>query len=689
MASFLQRVFSGVTGDFKGAFRTNDTVKIEKDPNDPDREILRFGNGKDDYFQVEGTRTEKERLREILSKVVESPTMLKKIRDMPLEDRPLLVQASAISGGQICGGYCNGEVISMSAISGTGYTAAAIFCHEFQHQYQFVKGDPNAHIIKGEGVSLPDYMLERRIAEATADVAAYQYMYEIKDLNPQTKIAYAEAMGLGVGQRAYSKAKNENKPEWDCVLAGMKGYADDLVTAKFYEKHYCDTYMHRISADDYAFNVRSSVAKQEAAAAKSVFNGKIDVLKSFENQAVGLTSEPFSEHKVKRFLHSPDFSYVTPHLARFVNDRAKRYEELTGEKKDVGDLWIKTAYGLTRNREKSGLAGLMFKAKTKFKSAVETIKKSLSPAKEEIGARKNYYDRGKTDLNVLFDKDGQLLSSVKYQADYGFEKEIDARKRIGEKETNKRTAKAEKMFAILMKDGDMRKKMAGLGKQGVTLAFYDGIGKPVVKDGAILLDPAMKPKELAACFAWGVNTVIRERAEKQAESKTVDAKPAEKQPASQTAEAKTESKSAETQPKLQMRGEALLKMVDQMTASIADSKKSTTAYQPTDQEAKTVADLAKLTENAAKGAATPEQANAARAKALGEYAQTAEGMKNVTFLMQSYGRMLSQTPEKLQAHMRERSGQSLMGELNKQQAKNNAAQAARQAARAAGFTAQR
>ena len=126
-------------------------------------------------------------------------------------------------------------------------------------------------------------------------------------------------------------------------------------------------------------------------------------------------------------------------------------------------------------------------------------------------------------------------------------------------------------------------------------------------------------------------------------------------------------------------------MVDQMTASIADSKKSTTAYRPTDQEARTVDALAKLTENAAKGAATPEQATAARAKALGEYAQTAEGMKNVTFLMQSYGRMLSQTPDKLQAHMRE---QSLMDELNKRQAKNNAARSARTAANA-GATAQR
>ena len=172
MASFLQSLFGGKKKEFVS---NSQTVKIEKDPNDPEQDILRFGDGKDDYFPVEGDKEDKEALREILSKVIESPTQLKKIRDLPLEDRPTLIRDH---DKKHCGGYSDGGVISITPSTGTGYNAAGAFCHEFQHHYQHVEG--NLDEWKCQKLTLSDKILNYRLYEAAADTARYQYLYEIK-----------------------------------------------------------------------------------------------------------------------------------------------------------------------------------------------------------------------------------------------------------------------------------------------------------------------------------------------------------------------------------------------------------------------------------------------------------------------------------------------------------------------------
>ena len=703
MASFLQRVFSGATLDFKGAFRANDTVKIEKNPNDPEKDFLRFGEGKDDYFEVEGTKTDKERLREILSKVVESPTMLKKIRDLPPEDRPTLIQDhGGKCNGQSCGGYCNGAVISMSVSSGTGYMAAGIFCHEFQHQYQYKKGFG----LHRSDLGLSESILNDRIYESAADTAMYQYMHEMKGKNPQAANAFAMNLSISPGQRAYSAAKIKGKSEQDCMLAGMMGYAESYTTAQYYAKSYHsevgETDRQTLNAGLYTDNIRSAVGIRFF---QNRMNGeKLDEVAAFKAHTIGMTAETCDDKKVNKALRSAEFNYVTPTVARAITRWAEKLKAAGKPMTENPDkLNVRTAYGVTKNKERGGFAGMMFKAKTKLMSVVNNLKNGKD--KDSLGAIKRYHDRGKVDLYVTADKNGELTGKIPFHAQHGVAEEYKADKEIGEKEVEKRTLKAQKMLAIVMKSPYAKKKIEELTAAGqeITLAFYKGVSKEgcaIKKTNTIVLDPSKSPKQLAQDFGRlfhpMANDLLKkiesekgaekqteqQAAPKQAEPKTAEAKPAE---------AKTETKAAESKPQLQVRGEQLLNMVDEMTKSIAAAKQSpAAAYQPTDQESKTVADLAKLTENAAKGAATPEQARAARAKALGEYAQTAEGMKTATFLMQSYGRMLSQNPEKLRAHMRAQAnqGQSLMGELNKRQAKNNAAKAA-QTAQAARSTTQR
>ena len=703
MASFLQRVFSGATLDFKGAFRANDTVKIEKDPNDPAKDVLRFGDGKDDYFQVEGTQMDKERLREILSKVVESPTMLKKIRDLPLEDRPTLIQDHGGKlNGQSCGGYCDGNVISMSRSSGTGYLAAGIFCHEFQHQYQVKKGIGTHRF----DLDLSETILNDRIYESAADTAMYQYMHEMKGKNPQAANAFAMNLSISPGQRAYSAAKIKGKSEQDCILAGMMGYAESYTTAKHYAKSYHgevgEEEMQALDASQYTDNIRSAVGTGYF---QNRMNGeKLDEVAAFKGHTVGMTTEEPVEQAVHKNLRSAEFNYVTPTIARALTRWAEKLKAVGKPMTENPDkLNVRTAYGVTTNKERGGFAGMMFKAKTNLLSAKRKLKKLLSPA-PELGAKIRYHDRGKVDLDVSTDKNGNIVGKIPFHVQHGIAEEYKAEKEIGEKEVEKRTLKAQQMMAIVMKSPYAKKKIEELTAAGqeITLAFYKGVDKEGFsskKTNTIVLDPSKSPEQLAQDFGKHfhpmANDLLKKIESEKIETAKKDAlktflnteKPiaAGKQSENHAAPKAAEqaAPAAESKPRLQVRGEQLLNMVDEMAKAVAASKQSpVAAYQPTDQESKTVAELAKLTENAAKGAATPEQAKAARAKALGEYAQTAEGMKNATFLMQSYGRMLSQNPEKLQAHMREQSKQSFMDSLNKQQAKNNAAETAKTAANA-------
>ncbi len=662
MASFLQSLFGGKKQPFVS---NSQTVKLEKDPNDETKEILRFGDGKDDYFPVKGDKEDKEALREILSKVIESPTQLKKIKDLPLEDRPTLIRdhSGKIGGedGMQVSGYCSGLVISITPSTGTGYTAAGVFCHEFQHQYQFKRGDG----LRRSGMMLSEAILNDRINEAAADTANYQYLYEMKDKNPQAKRAFESEKLVCPGLKTYAAAKDAGKSELDCMIAGMEGYASSYETANAYAKGYHPDAKEQdaISADEYSDSVRTLLQQREKRVyGKNMQGEKLDDVAAFKAHTVGMTTESLDEIKevgLHGKLRSPEFNYVTPTVARAITrwaDKLKKMGEKTSENPE--NLWVRTAYGITDNRTRGGLAGLMFKAKTKFLSATQKLKKIVK-GDEKLGAAKMAHSGGKYDLVTSSDKDGAVIGKLHYQAEYGQEKEYEARKVIGQKETEKRNKKAQQMLAIMMKNPANRKKVEQLTAAGqeITLAFQQGAGMGIIsaKKGMIILDPSKKPKDLAKDFEKFFPRMAENRL-KEAQTQTAapqqqtapeaaQAKPIEKQPENHIASKVMEQLTAAAktvEPKQEINGEALLKMVDRLAFRASKTPKSDTYYKPTEQEAQIARQLAQLSKNAVKLAGVDYrsvQAKPIRAKALADYAKTPDGKSGVVKLMQAYGNM--------------------------------------------------
>ena len=197
-----------------------------------------------------------------------------------------------IGDGMACGGYCNGEVISITPSSGTGYEAAGIFCHEFQHQYQFAKGDLAEWKFKKFTVS--DKILNDRIYESAADTANYQYLYEMKDKNLKARMAFESAKLDCPGLKAYAAAKDKGKSEQDCMLAGMQGYAESYIIAHYYAKCYNPLIKERdpekLNADLYTDNVRAAVGGS-VFQAMGMKGEKLDEFAAYKDHTVGMTTE--------------------------------------------------------------------------------------------------------------------------------------------------------------------------------------------------------------------------------------------------------------------------------------------------------------------------------------------------------------------------------------------------------------
>jgi len=658
MASFLQSLFSGKKKEFVS---NSQTVKIEKDPNDPAKDILRFGDGKDDYFPVEGDKKDKEALREILSKVIESPTQLKKIKDLPLEDRPTLIRDHGGKvGGMPCGGYCDGNVISMTPSSGTGYVAAGIFCHEFQHQYQFKKGDLNEWQLGKYKTS--DKFLNDRIFESAADTAKYQYMYEMKDKNLKARMAFEAEKLERPGLKAYAAAKDKGKSEQECMLAGMQGYAKDFYTAKSYASDYHheikETDIKALNPEYFSENAKPMVGWQYLQGASGMMDEKLDEVAAFKAHTVGMTTEACDDKKVNKALRSAEFNYVTPTVARAITRWAKTLKA-TGKQptEDPDKLNVRTAYGVTTNKEHGGLAGMMFRVKTKLLSV--TNKYKIGRDKDALGAKKSYRGGGYAVLALTADEKGLPAAQIGFSAD-GRSMEADAVKKLGKKEVDKRTETAQKMFGILMKQPAFKRQVDEMHKNGVeiNLSFSDAVKEPrTIQGNTILLNPHQKPKQLAEQFVRQFMPALREgivakqaAPKQQTTPEAVQVKPIEKQSENHaapkaveqlTVAAKTvEPKTAE--PKQEINGEALLKMVDQLAFRTSKSNQSDTYYKPTPVETKLIDSLAKYSKDMVKSAgidARSAQAKPFRAKCLAEWAQSPQGKSGVAKLMQAYGNM--------------------------------------------------
>lgn len=466
----------------KQAFnRTNGADKVRRD-------VVRFGNGERDFFHAEGTDEDFAALTEILAKVAESPAQLKKMRDMPLDERPTLV----ISKGERSSyGYCAKTVLSISKITGTGYNAAAVFAHEFQHQCQYVYGNAQRY---AHAFSLKESILEERIGEAAAETAAYQYLYDVKDNNPQAQAAYKAAFEKH-GMRAYAVARRKGESEPDCVLAGMRGYADNLKLAQIYEK----SYHPEIASDVLSDFTRSTKDVRQGRngfmltyTETRLGGNSLDEWDALKTHTVGMAAG-FDEQKARTMLRSDDFAYIGEQTAKFLTDSAKVYAELTGEPHpfETEKTIVRNKVGTYDLRQKNGLAGLYRQARDLF-------------AKKETADPLATFFYKRADGREVFSFDGTKKSGVIFRADDG--KANTESSLLPDSILSDRRKTAEKMFVVLTADEAMKKRLMNLQKP-LILGFHKGTTDiSATPDGPmIVLDPLKTPEKLAKDFTQQLN----------------------------------------------------------------------------------------------------------------------------------------------------------------------------------------
>lgn len=461
--------------------QTNGAGKVRRD-------IVRFGDGENDYFTAAGTDEDFAALTEILAKVAESPAQLKKMRDMPMSERPGLV----ISKGERSSyGYCAKTVLSISKITGTGYNAAAVFAHEFQHQCQYVYGNAQRY---AHAFSLKESILEERIGEAAAETAAYQYLYDVKDNNPQAQAAYKAAFKKH-GMRAYTVARRKGESEPDCVLAGMRGYADNLKLAQIYEK----SYHPEIASDVLSDFTRSTKDVRQGRngfmltyTETRLGGNSLDEWDALKTHTVGMAAG-FDEQKARTMLRSDDFAYIGEQTAKFLTDSAKVYAELTGEQHpfETEKTIVRNKVGTYDLRQKNGLAGLYRQARDLF-------------AKKETADPLATFFYKRADGREVFSFDGTKKGGVIFRADA--DRVTASCSFLPDSILSERRKTAEKMFVELTADEAMKKRLMNLQKP-LVLGFKQGTTAitPSPDGQMIVLDPLKSPKKLAKDFTQQLN----------------------------------------------------------------------------------------------------------------------------------------------------------------------------------------
>ncbi|MBO4643477.1 MAG: hypothetical protein J5716_02590 [Alphaproteobacteria bacterium] len=527
------RIRSLANGDFQGAFRTKQTVFVEDHPDKPGEHILRFGSGKDDYFPVSGSAEDEEFLCEVLSKVIESPTQLKKIKNMPVEQRPRLGVNHENSD---CYGCCNGEHILISNVIGTGYRAAATFVHEFQHQYQETH-DGLEHY-KGS-LSLTEDILDDRLCEAAAETAAYQYLYEMKDANPQARNVFlceSETGGYAQGLREYAAAKDAGLDEGQCILAGMHGYAASYGVARSYERCYHKETLRdpRPNLKRYADYLHDGLKEQAAERVDSYLSSEqLDETAAFKSYTVGMMETLPSDEQIREAVRSPEYSYVTTSTAEFLKDCVDCYQELTGRphSKQNEDFAVRDEGGVRRSTEpeigksakrrgrhrvsirraiydsRETLQELKIKGKKKINKLKDALRRSFKEHNEdqEPLEPRPYVFQQKDDRNTLLSLDGRkknldnFTGALFYKPSIAYESIYDIPdaewKKVGQ-----RDCLLERTLSIVLKDEQLRKQLLTHGSENPLTVGFSEEKKFSPDTPAIVLDPRKSPEELAQDF---------------------------------------------------------------------------------------------------------------------------------------------------------------------------------------------
>ena len=301
---------------------------------DANKHRLYFGEGEDDYFNVEGSSDDAVFLKKTLECVVQSPKALEKIKSVPAKERPTL-KSQMLSDGW-GGFFCPGDnSIIVGKNCGNGFKTAGLFMHEFHHFKQSRVGNwVNVQ------TNLPDQMLVERMGEAAAEVANFQFFNDVRHL-PEAKDDVDLMMAHRPGFKDYVQAVDAGKDEAECVFAGMRGYAGNHYIADKYAKQY-----HPLSFSLEKENKNLMDFKpSEHAGIEQMMNemqiqalfpsgDNVDETAYFKMVTVGLMSELPPDDKIKREMRSDDFAYIsasTYKLMKSAQDQCDACGSLTAQ----------------------------------------------------------------------------------------------------------------------------------------------------------------------------------------------------------------------------------------------------------------------------------------------------------------------------------------------------------------------
>lgn len=282
-------------------------VRIVADEKDSSLSRVYFGAGENDYLKVRGDEKDTRALADVIGKLAESERTVAKFADVPPEDRPTL----HIEGcSPKVGGYYSPSlnIIVLDPKSVLGYDGAALLAHELQHFEQSRRTE-----WRGLKINTAEQIFVERIGESAADTAAYQYLYDVRN-RPGAKWGTARK-----GYFAYAAAKEAGKPEDECVLAGMKGYAEEMPVAELYAQQYHPN-MFQIAPknleqwfDKDRLNKifgRDLETAQKSVPSTARTGNKVDEAFYFRSLTTGMMSEPPADEKITRELRAPEFDYV-------------------------------------------------------------------------------------------------------------------------------------------------------------------------------------------------------------------------------------------------------------------------------------------------------------------------------------------------------------------------------------------
>lgn len=282
-------------------------VRIVADEKDSSLSRVYFGAGENDYLKVQGDEKKTLALADVIGKLAESERTVAKFADVPPEERPVLSVKDC--GGKFGGYYCrdlNSIVVDPKEVS--GYDGAALLAHELQHFEQ----SRRTEWLRLK-INTAEQIFVERIGESAADTAAYQYLYDVRNC-PEVKWRTG-----GKGYTAYAAAKEAGKPEGECVLAGMKGYAEEMPVAELYAQRYHPN-MFQIAPKNLEQwfdkdRLNKIFGKDLETAQKSVpstahTGNKVDEAFYFRSLTTGMMTEPPADEKITRELRAPEFDYV-------------------------------------------------------------------------------------------------------------------------------------------------------------------------------------------------------------------------------------------------------------------------------------------------------------------------------------------------------------------------------------------